>query len=50
VLKEIAAKQDEATEEVSKRLGDWLKNCEVVRSDLMRFLIDMDEGERAVLA
>jgi len=50
VLKEIAAKQDEATEEVSKRLDGWLKECKVVRSDLMRMLIDMDEGERSVLA
>jgi len=50
VLKEIAAKQDEAAEEVSKRLEGWLKECTVTRPDLMQLLIDMDEGERSVLA
>ncbi|MCS7266331.1 MAG: DUF3368 domain-containing protein [Armatimonadetes bacterium] len=50
VLREVMAKDDEAAKEMKKHLGSWLKECEVVRYELLRLLPDMDEGERAVLA
>jgi predicted nucleic acid-binding protein len=50
VLEEIRAKQDIATEQMEQHLGTWLKVCSITRPEVLRFLPDLGEGERDVIA
>lgn len=50
VIKEIRAKQDEVTTCVERHLGTWLRECVLAQPETMQVLVDLDAGERAVIA
>lgn len=50
VLTEIRAKQDDVTQHLEKHLNTWLKECALTQQEVVQLLVDLDEGERAVIA
>ncbi len=50
VLEEVRAKPDVGAELIERYLGTWLKVCHLTRREVLRFLPDLGEGEKEVIA
>lgn len=50
VLKEIRQKPDPVLNSIEACLNDWLQECPLTNMELLRFLPDLGEGEREVIA
>ncbi len=50
VLAEIHAKHDEVTQQLEGHLNTWIKECRLAQRETVQLLVDLDEGERAVIA